>query len=294
MLEIRRLRLLRELQLRGTLGAVAEALGYTTSFISQQLALLERETGHALLERRGRRVALTARAEILCDYTTRLLDLVEEAEGALQSSESELAGTVRVATLQSSAHALVPAMLTLLAERHPGLRVEVEQREPEEALFETAARSFDLVIAEEYPEQTRPLRGDLDRVELASDSISLALPDSLVGRVHALADTSGLPWVMEPRGTLSRAWATQLCRTAGVEPDVRYETADLMAHIRLVRSGNAVALLPEFIWAGEPAAVRLLPLPGTPRRTLITSTRLAARTSPAVRAVREALAAATP
>ena len=58
---------------------------------------------------------------------------------------------------------------------------------------------------------------------------------------------------MEPADTASRHWAMQLCRSAGFEPDVRFETADLIAHIRLIESGNAVGILPDLVWAGAPA-----------------------------------------
>ncbi|QTX06246.1 hypothetical protein G127AT_08830 [Agromyces archimandritae] len=107
-----------------------------------------------------------------------------------------------------------------------------------------------------------------------------------------LADFAGRPWVLEPAGTASREWAMQLCRGAGFEPDVRFETADLMAHIRLIRSGNAVGLLPDLVWAGEEPSVRLAPLPGDPQREVFSSARLPSASRPAVVAVRDALARA--
>jgi DNA-binding transcriptional LysR family regulator len=78
---------------------------------------------------------------------------------------------------------------------------------------------------------------------------------------------------MEPRGTASRHWAEQVCRVAGFEPDVRFETADLQAHIRLVESGHAVALLPDLVWGGSAPSVRTVDLPGAPRREVFTSAR---------------------
>ena len=62
MIDLRRLRLLRELAYRDTIAAVATAMNYTPSAVSQQLAILEREAGVPLLERTGRRVRLTAAA----------------------------------------------------------------------------------------------------------------------------------------------------------------------------------------------------------------------------------------
>jgi DNA-binding transcriptional LysR family regulator len=80
-----------------------------------------------------------------------------------------------------------------------------------------------------------------------------------------------------------------LCRRAGFEPDVRFETADLQAHIRLIESGNAVAILPDLVWAGREPSVRLLELPEAPRRTVFTSVRAGSRERPSIVACREIL-----
>ncbi|WP_350348119.1 LysR substrate-binding domain-containing protein [Agromyces sp. G08B096] len=324
MLDARRLRLLVELSRRGTLAAVADALSYSPSSVSQQLSVLEREVGVPLLVQVGRRVQLTPQAEVLVGHAQAVLDRLEEAEADVARSLTSVGGTVRIAVFQSAAHAVVPQALTLLAAEHPGLRVEVTEREPEAGLFDVAARDFDLVIAEQYPGRTRPLHPELDRVPLAADAIRLALPPhpsagrrATPGRrapgggatdasrpgtaaagappsavSAALARAADRPWVLEPEGTASREWAEQLCRSAGFEPDVRFETADLMAHIRLIRSGNAVGLLPDLVWAGEEASVLLAPLPGDPQREVFSSARLASVHRPAVVAVRDALARA--
>lgn len=294
MLDVRRLRLLVELSRRGTLTAVAEALSYSPSSVSQQLGLLEREAGVPLLVQVGRRVQLTPQALVLVEHGIAVLDRLEEAEAEVARSLTSVGGTVRVAVFQSAAHAVVPQALSLLAAEHPGLRVEITEREPEAGLFEVAARDFDLVVAEQYPGRTRPWHDELDRVPLAGDEIRLALPPEpgeLIDEA-TLAAGADRAWVMEPEGTASREWAEQLCRAAGFEPDVRFETADLMAHIRLIRSGNAVGLLPDLVWAGERPSVRLAALPGHPQREVFSSTRRAAAARPAVVAVRAALARA--
>ncbi|MFK4731554.1 LysR family transcriptional regulator [Agromyces mediolanus] len=304
MLDVRRLRLLVELSRRGTLAAVAEALSYSPSSVSQQLAQLEREAGVPLLVQAGRRVQLTPQALVLVEHGIAVLDRLEEAEAEVARSLTAVGGTVRLAVFQSAAHAVVPQALTLLAAEHPALRVEVTEREPEAGLFEVAARDFDLVLAEQYPGHTRQHRPELDRVPLVADPIRLALPGDIPAPVAparadaTLADAASLPWVLEPAGTASREWAVQLCREAGFEPDVRFETADLIAHIRLIRAGHAAGLLPDLVWAGEPPSVRLAELPGRPQREVFTATRHAAATRPAVVACRDALAraarAATP
>ena len=294
MLDLRRLRLLRELKIRGTLAEVAAALNYSPSSVSQQLSLLEEETGVELLRKVGRRVQLTPQAEILVKHTTALLDTLERAEADLGSSLSVVSGTVRVAVFQSAALALIPRTLTTLRRGLPAVRIEMVQREPETALYETWARDFDVVVAEEYPAHSAPLHPDLDKKPLTSDAIRLALPPSgeEIHPVSSFADARDLPWVMEPRGSASRHFAEQLCRRLGFEPDVRYETADLQAQIRLVASGNAVALMPDLVWTGSAATCRLLDLPGRPRRSVFTSVRRSGEQHPAVAAFRSALEAA--
>jgi DNA-binding transcriptional LysR family regulator len=290
-LDFRRLRLLHELKQRGTIAAVARALSYSASGVSQQLSILEREVGVALLEPVGRRVQLTAQGEVLADHAGWLLARLEQAESDVERSLDEIAGLVRMAVFQSAAHAFIPQALTLLAATHPAIQVEVTEREPERGLFEVSARDFDLAIAEQYPGVTRPYRSDLDRVHLAADPIRLAVPPDRVD-VTSLVDASDLTWVLEPEGTAARQWAVQCCRAAGFEPRVRYETADLMAHIRLIRSGNAVGLLPDLLWAGDAPTVRLVDLDGQPQREIFSATRRSVQDRPAVVACRGALASA--
>lgn len=292
MLEIRRLRLLRELSIRGTLAEVADALAYSPSSVSQQLALLEKEVGAELLRKSGRRVVLTPQALVLVDHTNELLEALERTETALAASHSEVRGTVRLAVFQTAALALMPTALRTLRERHPALRVEMVQHEPETALHETWARDFDLVVAEQYPHHAAPHYAGLDRQPLTKDAIRLAVPPSGDGAfdgVRRLKDAADLPWVMEPHGAASRHWAEQACRSAGFEPDVRYETADLQAHVGLVESGNAVALLPDLVWVGRTPSARLVELADAPHRTVFTSMRASSTGHPVMVAVRTVL-----
>lgn len=286
MLELRRLRLLHELALRGTLAAVAEALSYSPSTISQQLALLEKEAGVALLAPDGRRVRLTEHGQVLAAHAARALDLDEQARGELESLAPGLA-PVRVAVMQTATLALLPQALELLGERAPGLRVELVQLPPEQGLFELTARGVDLVVAEQYPGHTRAHVDGLEREVLGTDPIRLAVgPADPAGSIDDLRSRA---WAMEPAGTAARQWAVQQCRAAGFEPDVRFELADLTAHARLVATGHAVAVLPDLLWSGAPAPVRLLDLPGRPAREVFTAQRAASRDRAGIVEVRRVL-----
>jgi len=287
MLDVRRLRLLRELKLRGTIAAVASALSYTPSAVSQQLALLEEEARVPLLVKAGRRVQLTPEAELLVEHTVALLERLELMEAEIHSSLTEVRGTVRLAVFQSAALGVIPQALSVIARDYPQLRIKMTQREPESALFETWTREFDLVIAEQYPGHAAPRHPDLDMIPLYADELSLAAPAG--SGITGLTDAATSAWVMEPRGTASRHWAEQQCRIAGIEPDVRFETADLQAHIRLVESGHATAILPGLVWGSRTPTVELRPMPGSPRRTVFTSVRESSVGRPSIVAVRNVL-----
>ncbi|MEW2359161.1 LysR substrate-binding domain-containing protein [Spirillospora sp. NPDC029432] len=290
MLDLHRLRLLRELKHRGTLAAVAEALSYSPSSISQQLSVLEKEAGVRLLEPVGRRVRLTPQAEILVAHTEAVLERLERAEAELAASLRDITGVLRIAAFQTAALALVPDALSRLRERHPALRVEVTECEPETALPALTARDFDLVIAEEYPGSPEARHAEIEQEDLCRDEIRLALP-GVPADAEGLRAGAEVPWVMEPAGTASRRWATALCRGAGFEPDVRYESSDLLLHLRLVEQGHAAALLPDLIWYDRPANAHLRRLPAALRtRRIFTAVRRGGGDHPAIRAGRKALA----
>ncbi|MFF0745493.1 LysR substrate-binding domain-containing protein [Streptomyces sp. NPDC004111] len=295
MFDLHRLRLLRELKHRGTLAAVAAALSYAPSSVSQQLSQLEAEVGVQLLEPVGRRVRLTEQAEILVAHTEAVLERLERAESDIAASLDELTGTLRIASFQTAALALIPTALGLLRERHPRLRVHLTQQEPEQSLPALHARDFDLVLAEEYPGSPHPRSAELEQEDLLHDPLRLALPEhsgstDRGGPLTVLRSLARRPWVMEPEGTPARHWAVTLCRRAGFEPDVRFESTDLLLHLRLVEQGHAAAFLPDLVWSGRPPAVPLRQLPlGQRRRRVFTVVRQGASRHPAVLACRAAL-----
>jgi DNA-binding transcriptional LysR family regulator len=186
MLELKRLRLLRELNARGTIGAVALALDYSPSAVSQQLALLEREAGVPLLERVGRNVRLTAAAQQLVHHTDALLARMEEAESDLQATAEQITGTLRVAAIQSAGLYLLAPALRALAREHPALRVEVTDAEPETSLPSLALGTLDMVLADQYPFLPRAPDERLDLGPLLEEQCHVVLPAD-----HPLASAEG-------------------------------------------------------------------------------------------------------
>jgi DNA-binding transcriptional LysR family regulator len=292
MLDLRRLRLLRELARRGTITAVAEALSYSPSAVSQQLAALEKETGVRLLEPAGRRVRLTPQADLLVTHTQVLLADMERAEAALAQSLNETAGTLHVAAFQTAVLALVPHALSQLARQHPSLRIEVTELEPELALPALIAGEFDLVLGEEYPGFPLSRPRETERHDLLTDELRLVTPAGWTER--SLTSLASRPFVLEPVGTTARQWATAACRQAGFEPDARYTTTDLQIHLRLVESGLAAALLPDLSGAGDRRDVTAHRLHGRPSRQIFTTVRRGAARHPNIQALTTALTAHKP
>lgn len=282
--DLHRLRLLRELSHRGTLAAVAHALGYSPSAVSHQLSILEREVKTPLLEPAGRGVRLTPAAITLVAHTETILRELERAEASIAASRTEVTGTVRVATFQTAAHTLVLDAIDGLAEKHPHLIVTFAQLNAEAAIPALLARDFDLVLSEDYPGTPSPPHPGVTTSTILDDPLLLAVPTDWPAR--SLADLDESPWVMEPHGTAARAWSESLCRTAGFEPHVRYETSDLGLHAKIVARGRGVALLPRLGHAPSPD-VRLIPTGNT--RAITASTRTGSEDTPGIKALYDIL-----
>jgi DNA-binding transcriptional LysR family regulator len=291
MLDLHRLRLLRELKHRGTLAAVAKALSYNPSTISQQLAVLEREVGVPLLEPVGRRVRLTAEAELLVGHAEAVLEQLERAEADIALMRGTPAGTIRIATFQTVAHSLVLPMLTSLRTHQPAMRPDVTQLEAQRALPALLAGDYDVVVAEEYPGATTPVLPGLEYEQLCLDPLLLAVPDGWgLGDAPTADELADRPWVMETPVNPARAWAVQSCRAMGFEPRIRFESPDVLLHVRLVEAGHAAAFLPGLVRRCGHPDVRLRPLPGeVQQRTIFTGIRTGTSAHPAIRHVRREL-----
>lgn len=292
MLDLHRLLLLQELRRRGSVIAVGEALSYSPSTVSQQLKVLEREVGARLTERVGRGIRLTREGEMLAEHAVRIFTEIERAEAAVASVRQLAQGDVRVAALQTASLALVPRAIELLSRVDPHPRMFVSRIEPARALGALAAREFDVVIGEEYPGLPLGSHPGVERMPLRKDPLLLAVPWDAEGVDSPRAADGRLPWVMEPVGADARSWSLGMCRGLGVEPEVRFESDDLLVQMRLVETGHAVAVLPALLLDSERPRLRRVVLPGAPHRSVFAAYREGSGRAPAIRAVLDALAEA--
>lgn len=254
MIDTSRLRILVALSRLGTIAAVARAMSFSSSAVSQQLQQLAKDAGAPLLVRDGRRVALTPQAEILVAAALQILPKLEEAEAELEASLDQVAGVVRVAAFQTVAATLIPQMIARLRDTHPLLSIAFTQAEDQSSLPQLVAGQHDLVAVETYPDQPAVRPGGVDVEILGHDQLFVAIPasDSLAGRTWSLSDLSERAWVLEPEGSAQRGWAESVFRGAGFAPRVTCTSEDTFLHSTLVRSGVACALLPSLAVGPHP------------------------------------------
>src|SRR3990170_183941 len=125
-MDIRRLHLLFELSRLGSMRAVADTHGLTTSTVSQQIAALAREVDTALVEPDGRRVRLTPAGLRLADHAVTILAAVDAARLDLDP-DAEPAGTLRTGGFATAIRRSLLPVMADLGTTHPNLHVEINE-----------------------------------------------------------------------------------------------------------------------------------------------------------------------
>lgn len=298
MFELRRLQLLYELRQRGTIAAVARALSFSPSSVSEQLAQLQREAGVPLLEHVGRLVRLTEAGELLARHAERMLSDAEQAEADLAALAGKPAGAVTVTAFQTAILHLIAPILPVLAARYPELRVQVIAEEAEAALQNLSSRQADLVITNEY--EGLPLPRDPALLEhlLLTEPVHVVLPAAqplaAPGRTLSLRDLAAEPWAAGQQGTPHAEMTLRACQKfGGFVPEIRHRADDPLVLLALIGSGQAVALLPDLVHPqADPAvSVHRIAECGLHRTTSVWM-RKEGSVSPPIRAVWQALCTA--
>jgi DNA-binding transcriptional LysR family regulator len=288
MLDPVRLRLLCEFAEHGTMTAVGEVCGMTSSAVSQQLATLEREAGVPLFERAGRRVRLTAEGQRLVGHAHVVLTALDAAAEDLRSAATPR-GPVRVACFATAAvHRLLPAVATARS-RYPELRVILFELEPREAVDALRAGGCDLAIAFTYnliPEDPPP---GVTRQVLGVEPFLIALPAGWPSGEVDLRLLREEQWIAGSLGTTDHEMLHRACALAGFRPNVIHTADDYSLALQMVRAGLGAALVPELVTTavGVPDGVVLRAI-ATIEITRTTHA-LVRTTTPAVNAVLELL-----
>jgi DNA-binding transcriptional LysR family regulator len=264
MLDVRRLRLLREVDRRGSIAAAAQALAFTPSAVSQQLAKLEREVGVPLLDRGPRSVRLTEAGRALVARADDILARVAEAENELRALAHEAgSGTLRIASFPTAAAAFALPAVDLLRSRHPAVEVTVTEADPLVALARLKAGDLDVALLFEYDFVPLPAEDGIELTLLREEPLYLVLP-----RGHratrrssvALADLADDPWIQSTRRSSCRPFTERACRAAGFEPRIAFDFDDYQAMQNLVAGGAGIALAPEMALTAPHPGVEVRPV----------------------------------
>ncbi len=245
MLHLGRLRTFREVVTRQSFSAAADALGYTQSSVSQQIAVLERELGAPLVDRAARPVRPTPAG-------TAVLEQAETLLGDAQAIEREIAalvrgetGRLRLGGFFTAWATFVPRAVAVFAKAHPGVQLELRQLEPPLALRELRAGELDVAVVYGYDDDERDERRRWTHLLDDPWAVVMSRTHRLAKRktiaLDALADE---PWVSPPPSFSYTKTLLALCAEHGFTPRVEFETADIAMAQPLVAAGLAVALLP--------------------------------------------------
>jgi molybdate transport repressor ModE-like protein len=254
-LDLQSVRIVRAIAETGSITGAARALGYSQPAVSQHLQRTESRLGLPLVERVGRTVRLTEAGLLLSRHALAITSALDAAEGDLADLAGLRTGTVRLAAFPTASSTIVPRLLALLAERHPGIRVTYVEAEPPEAVQALRDGSVDLAVTFSYPgdrnDPHRDAARGLTTQPLFRDEMAVVLPSS-----HPLAaggdilDVAGLAaerWIAGcPR---CRGHLLAVCEVAGFAPVISFETDNASAVLNMVASGLGVAMLPRLALA---------------------------------------------
>ncbi|WP_063731705.1 LysR family transcriptional regulator [Streptomyces sp. RTd22] len=247
MIDPRRLRVLRALAEHGTVTAAAQALYLSPSAASQQLAALETEVGHALLERRGRTVRLTPTGAVLADHAARIAAQLEQAEADMAASSAGLAGEVTIAAFASAITEVVAPTVAALRTRAPQVRIRVKDAEGHASRRLLIDGAVDIALAVEHRDTLGQYGEQLLRKPLYAEPFDLVLPADhpLVSAPEvALTDLKADPWVTPWPGNPVHDVVLRACEEVGFQPRAECLADDSRAVCALVSAGSGVAMVP--------------------------------------------------
>jgi DNA-binding transcriptional LysR family regulator len=246
MLDVRRMRVLREVAVRGSFSAAAEALSFTQSAISQQIAALERETGTTLVQRNARGIRLTEAGEALVRHAEAILARLGEAEAELEAIAGLRGGRLRLASFESAAATLMPLAIAAFRARHPGVELSMVMGEPEDTLPLLKSGELDLALG--FDSRVRDEVDGIARMHLIQDPMFLVMPNDhplAHKRNVRIADLADDAWIAGNTDCECNRLINRACAVAGFEPRIAFQTDDYTAMQGFVAAGVGVSLIAE-------------------------------------------------
>src|SRR5436305_1284373 len=295
MLDVKRMRILKEVADRGSFSAAAEALSYTQSAVSQQIAALEREAGAQLVTRGSRGIKLTEAGETLVKHADAILTRLADAEAELEAIRGLRGGRLRLAAFQTVGATLMPLAIAIFRQRHPDIELSIRQLEDDESMPMLKGGDLDIALTVDESTAADEYAESIDTTFLLDDPMYAALPlgHRLAGKTRLrLKDMAEEPWINPTNLCSCSGLVRNACIRAGFEPQVSFESDDYQAVQGLVAAGVGVALIPELALSSvrDHIAIRALS-PESPTRRGLVATSASPRRTPAAEATRRILVA---
>jgi len=287
----RRLSFLLAVHRAGGVLAAADLLKVTPSAVSQQIARLEAEEGYPVMGRGPRGVTLTAAGRVLADAAERIEAELVEARQAIAALGDGVSGRVAIGSFQTAIRAVVAPALGVLADRYPGVTLDIREAEPAESPRRLRTGELDIVVLERDSEMKNPApRGSHD-VMLIDEPWRLVIPAGMAPPEH-IEDLARLTFVASEAGTAADRALQRLARTLGSTIATRHSAYDFDTTLVLVAAGQGVSLLPALAldFKGRNDTLRVVRLPGLGERQVFVRHRASRHEpGPAVRAVVEVM-----
>src|SRR5262245_16060754 len=293
MLDVKQLRVLREVAEHGSFSAAADALNYTQPAVSQQIAALERQAGTTLVDRTSRGVHLTEAGRTLVSHAEAILTRLAAAEAELEAMAGVRGGRVRLASFPTAGASVVPPAVAAFNGRHPEVELSLVEAEPEESVQMMKAGELEVALVFEYkdleqPEFERLYEGvELRQLLLDPMYVAIARDHKLArkGRLR-LAELAGDTWIQNDCSGACGRMHLAACAAAGFEPRIAFESDDYNVVQGLVAAGVGVSLLPALALTNvrDDIVVRSLGR-GAPARKIAAATIAGRYRSPATEAM---------
>jgi len=253
-LDLQSVRIMRAIAETGTITAAARSLGYSQPAISQHLQRTEARLGLSLVTRVGRSIRLTEAGALLARHALTITSALDAAEGDLADLAGLRTGSVRLAAFPTASSTIVPRLLALMNDAHPGIRITYIEAQPPEAVAMLRDGSIDLAVTFSYPGD----RSDPHRDSASGLTIETLFTEEMVvvlPAAHPLAklEVVDVALLGEDRWIAGcprcRGHLLAVCEVAGFTPSISFETDNASAVLNMVASGLGVAMLPRLALA---------------------------------------------
>jgi DNA-binding transcriptional LysR family regulator len=283
MLDVKRMRVLREVVARGSFSGAADTLHLSQSAVSQQVAVLEREVGMALLERTSAGPQLTPAGETLMGHADAVIARLDEAERELSQIAGLEGGRLRLVSFSTASATLMTRAMAEFRALHPQVELQYVEGEPEDSVPAVRRGEHDLALAFDFVAFPEDFGRDLDARMILEDPMRVALPPGhplAAGKTVDLSALADEDWLCGDKPSACREHVINACRMAGFEPRISFESDDYQVIQGLVAAGLGVGLIPELA-AWDPNVELREIKPHAPVRRVWAVTREAGSRSPA-------------